>query len=268
MAAIPLSAALQIEFPELAEAAHDSKPSPTEKATSARSRNRAGAWAQDMARAHAYLSSQARTEAEQEAADRLYEEALRQGPDFTRYHANSDFRDAPRLNIDRNAYARILHALEMIERGTYRHSRAKGKQGLPRTAARVLKALLGLAMRFGRVYPSLLGIAQLACVCKQTVVNCLALLELYGFVVRHRRIKRVPSPFGIKVVQDNNAYTIQDPTGLGALALAVFQRASESRKQSASSLQSHSIKEGERFSPRSEVPDGVYVGLYTAWDAS
>jgi hypothetical protein len=268
MAAIPLSDVASSLFPELAKAAHDSKPSPTGKVTSPRSRNRAGAWSQDMARAHAYLRCQARTEAEQEAADRLYEEALRQGPDFTRYHSKSDFRDAPKLNIDRNAYARIMHALEMIERGTYRHSRAKGKQGLPRTAARVLKALLGLAMRFGRVYPSLVGLAQLACVCKQTVVDCLSLLELYGFVVRHRRIKRVRTPLGFKVVQDTNAYTVQDPRGLGALALAVFKGTSESKKPTASSLHSLSIKSSARNLPPWGVSNGVYDTLYAEWEAS
>ncbi|WP_040620583.1 hypothetical protein [Rhodovulum sp. PH10] len=268
MPAIPLSDVLQLHFPEVTGAPRDSVPSPTGKVTSPRSRNRAAAWAQDMARAHAYMSSRARSEAEQEAADRLYEEALRQGPDFTRYRTGSDFREAPRLNIDRNAYARIIFALEMIERGTYRHSRKKGKQGIPRTAARVLKALLGLAMRHGRVYPSLLGLAQLACVCKQTVVECLKLLELYGFVVVHRRCKRIRTPLGFKVVQDTNAYTVQEPRGLGALALSVFQRASESRKLAASSFQSHSIKEQKQNPLPWGIPDGVYGNLRVQWEAS
>jgi len=221
-----------------------------------------------MARAHAYLSSRARTEAEQEAADRLYEEAMRQGPDFIRYRTGSDFREAPKLSMDRNAYARIINALEMIERGTYRHSRQKGKQGIPRTAARVLKALLGLAMRYGRVFPSLLGIAQLACVCKQTVVDCLKVLELYGFVVVHRRCKRIRTPLGFKVVQDTNAYTVQEPKGFGALALAFFGRASESRKQAASSLHSYPMKERDEFSRPWGVPDGVFSDLRAQWDAA
>jgi hypothetical protein len=112
----------------------------------------------------------------------------------------------PRLGIDRNAYARILNALEAIERGTYRTSREKGKQGIPRTVARVLKALLNLALQYGEVRPSLVGIARLACACKQTVVNCLKLLSFYGFVIVHRRIKRIRTPLGFKVVQDTNAY--------------------------------------------------------------
>jgi hypothetical protein len=35
-----------------------------------------------------------------------------------RYRAKSAFEAAPRLGIDRNAYARILNVLDMIERGT------------------------------------------------------------------------------------------------------------------------------------------------------
>lgn len=263
----PLSSIVPTLFPDLPDAIRDSEAA-TARVTSPRSRNRAAAWAQEMARAHAYLSGRARTEAEQEAADRLYEAALAEGPDFTRYRTGSDFRDAPKLNLDRNAYARIIHALELIERGTYRHSRKKGKQGIPRTAARVLKALLGLAMRYGRVYPSLLGIAQLACVCKQTVVDCLKLLELYGFVVIHRRCKRIRTPLGFKTVQDTNAYTVQEPQGLGALALAIFRRSSESRKQAASSSDCFPIKGAGGFSRPWGVPNGVYDQLRAEWEAS
>ena len=153
-----------------------------------------------------------------------------QGPDFINYRGKSAFLAAPRLGIDRNAYARILNALEAIERGTYRTAREKGKQGVPRTVARVLKALLNLALQYGEVRPSLLGIARLACACKQTVVNCLKLLALYGFVIVHRRIKHIRTALGFKVVQDTNAYTIQEPQGLGAMALRIFRQGSEFRK--------------------------------------
>ena len=114
--------------------------------------------------------------------------------------------------------------------------------------ARVLKALLNLALQYGEVRPSLVGIARLACACKQTVVNCLKLLSLYGFVIVHRRIKRIRTPLGFKVVQDTNAYTIQEPQGLGAIALRMFQQASESRKWSPSSIDFHPIRrQGQDF---------------------
>jgi DNA-binding transcriptional regulator YhcF (GntR family) len=59
--------------------------------------------------------------------------------------------------------------------------------------ARQSKCLPSLAIHYGEVRPSLNDIARRTCVCKQTVVNCLKQLELYGFVVLHRRIKRIRS---------------------------------------------------------------------------
>ena len=52
---------------------------------------------------------QARTEDERAFVERLYDEALKEkGQDFTNYRAKSLFQAAPKLGIDRNAYARIL----------------------------------------------------------------------------------------------------------------------------------------------------------------
>jgi hypothetical protein len=153
-------------------------------------RYRAAWWLQDLDRTALYLMGQARTEDERAFVEQLYEQAVEEGPDFINYRSKSAFEAAPRLGIDRNAYARILNALDMIERGTYQHCRDKGKQGIPRTVARVLKALLNLALKYGEVRPSLDGIKRLACVCKQTVVNCLKVLTLYGladvFMVRQK----------------------------------------------------------------------------------
>ena len=227
---------------------------------SARSHNRAVSWRHDLAQAASYLMGQARSEDERAFIEKLYEDALEEGPDFTHYRSKSDYRAAPKVGIDRNA--------DMIERGTYRHCREKGKQGIPRTVARVLKALLNLAIKYREVRPSLDGIKTLACVCKQTVVNCLKVLEFYGFVIVHRRIKRIRTALGFKVVQDTNAYTIQEPQGLGAMAASIFKRTSESRKWSASSTEIHSIK---RVGPSSQpwsVPDGVYGSLHAQWEAT
>jgi hypothetical protein len=69
-------------------------------------------------------------------------------------------------------------------------------------------------------------------------------------------------------VQDTNAYTIQEPKGLGALAANIFKRASESRKWAASSTEIHPIK---RMGPSSQpggVPDGVYGSLYAQGEAT
>lgn len=259
----PLSARIASLFPDLAPEA--ATPSPVK---SPRSRNRAAAWESDLSRTAAYLMGQCRTEEERAFVERLYEEAADEGPDFTHYRSKSAFMNAPKLGIDRNAYARILNALEMIERGVYRQCRDKGKQGIPRTAARVLKTLLGLALKYGEVRPSLEGIGKLACVCKQTVVNCLKVLQLYGFVTVHRRIKRIRTALGFKTVQDTNAYTIQEPQGLGALAARLFGKPPESKKSPASSMKSHSIRDAQRNSPSREVPDGVYGSLYDQWNAA
>ncbi len=236
--------------------------SPAPRVKSARSANRAAWWQQDLSRTTTYLMGQARNDDERAFVERLYDEAMAEGPDFINYRGKSAFLAAPRLGIDRNAYARILNALEAIERGTYRSCREAGKQGIPRTVAKVLKALLNLALQYGEVRPSLVGIARLACACKQTVVNCLKLLSLYGFVIVHRRIKRIRTPLGFKVVQDTNAYTIQEPQGLGAIALRMFRQASESRKRSPSSKDFPPSKGTQQNSGPREVPDGVYASLY------
>jgi hypothetical protein len=131
--------------------------------------------------------------------------------------------------------------------------------------ARVLKALLNLALQYGEVRPSLVGIARLACACKQTVVNCLKVLALYGFVIVHRRIKRIRTALGFKVVQDTNAYTIEEPQGLGAIGLRMFRQASESRKWPPSSKDFHSNKGAGQKSGQREIPDGVYTSLYDQW---
>jgi hypothetical protein len=241
--------------------------SPAPRVKSARSWRRAAAWESDLARSASYLMGQCRSEAERAFVEKLYDEAAERGPDFINYRSNSAFRAAPRLGIDRNAYARILNALECIERGNYRNCREKGKQGIPRTVAKVLKALLNLALQYGEVRPSLEGLGKLACVCKQTVVNCLKVLQLYGFVVVHRRIKRIRTPLGFKVVQDTNAYTIQDPQGLGAIAVRMFKRASESKRSPPSSKDTHSDKrrEGKFASPT--LPTGGWEGLRDGWEA-
>jgi hypothetical protein len=247
--------------------AFGASPSPA-PVKSARSRNRAAWWQQDLDRTAAYLMGQARSDADRAAVEQLYEQALEEGPDFINYRAKSSFMAAPKLGIDRNAYARILNALDMIERGIYRHSREKGKQGIPRTVARVLKALLNLALKYGEVRPGLDGIKLMACVCKQTVVNCLKVLEFYGFVIIHRRIKRIRTALGFKVVQDTNAYTIQEPKGLGALAASVFKQASESRKCSASSTDCYPIKRAGQNPQPWGVPNGVYESIYAQWEST
>ena len=94
--------------------------SPAPRVRSARSANRSAWWEQDLSRTATYLLGQARSDDERAFVEQLYDEAMAEGPDFINYRGKSAFLAAPRLGIDRNAYARILNALEAIERGTYR----------------------------------------------------------------------------------------------------------------------------------------------------
>jgi hypothetical protein len=140
---------LSTNQPSLFTEPESASPSPAPRVKSARSANRAAWWQQDLSRTATYLMGQARNDDERAFVERLYDEAMAEGPDFINYRGKSAFLAAPRLGIDRNAYARILNALEAIERGTYRSCREAGKQGIPRTVAKVLKALLNLALQYG-----------------------------------------------------------------------------------------------------------------------
>ena len=73
-------------------------------------------------------------------------------------------------------------------------------------------ALMYLAEKYGRVYPSLVGLGHLALCCKDSVVDALAELEKLGFVTRIRRLKQVDTALGFKTVQATNAYLVHEPT--------------------------------------------------------
>jgi hypothetical protein len=58
---------------------------------------------------------------------------------------------------------------------------------------------------------------------KPTVVKAISTLALMGFITVYRRIKRIRTALGIRVVQDSNAYSYHPPTGLGALGWAIWR---------------------------------------------
>jgi hypothetical protein len=63
------------------------------------------------------------------------------------------------------------------------------------------------------------------------MVTALDDLERLGFVTRIRRIRRLQTPLGFRVVQITNAYRVHEPvSGLGLLALAVFCSVSDSKR--------------------------------------
>lgn len=220
---------------------------------SARSANRAKTWLADRTRAAAYLMAKARDDEERQLVEHAYEEEMARGPDFLHHRGRSVFQAAARAGFDRNAFSRILKALEALERGVYRTGRKKGAHGVSRCVGRVLKALLGLALRYeGEVRPSLLGLARLACVGKQAVVDAIKFLERYGFVDKTRRIRRIITPFGPKVVQDTNLYAVHEPRGLGAIASQMWGFRSEFATQAPSPNDFHSLPLEAAFGGQSE----------------
>jgi hypothetical protein len=127
---------------------------------------------------------------------------------------------------------------------------------ITRTAESVFQALVYLTEKYGRVFPSLEGLAYLAMCCKQSVVTALAELELLDFITRIRRIRRIQTPLGFTTRQITNAYRVHEPaSGLGLLAMCVF--ATESNSWTPSAAYFHPKKESDDFN-RSERPPAVF----------
>ena len=80
--------------------------------------------------------------------------------------------------------------------------------------------LSSFAVKRRRVFPSLETIARMAMVSKQTVLNALAWLALYGFLDRLRRIVRTTGLLGPRVRQTSQR-----------LRAALSQGARRSRRQ-------------------------------------
>lgn len=233
----------------------------------ARARGRDADWRQQMARAYAYAAGRARSDEELRQLDSEYEAELAQGADFTRYRRGSEFMEAPKISIDRNAAARIKFMIACIQRGSWK-VKDKGKHAglIPRTVLPVFDALVRLAFKHGRVFPSLVGLAQLSLCCKQTVVQALKLLEFYGFIRVRRRVKRVRTPLGFKVVQDTNAYEVTEPNGWGQMAMRLFGGGSESKKPPARKPDSSSLGQRVAKSPPKSDPIMPWEQLEREWE--
>jgi DNA-binding transcriptional regulator YhcF (GntR family) len=189
-----------------------------------RAKGRAADWQRQLARAFLYVHGRAQTPEEAAELERFYAAALAEGPDFTRCRSKSEFKDAPKLNLDRNAISRMMVTFYTLCRnGWVAKDKGKHRGLLSRCAEDVFKALIYLAGKFDRLFPSLKGLAYLARCCPASVSTALDQLEAFGIVTRHRRLKRVMTPLGFKVEQNTNAYEVHPPkTALGRLAEAVF----------------------------------------------
>ena len=166
-----------------------------------RCRDRTAKWESNIHRAAVQLMA-----ACPDNADAILEHVEREimaGPDFSRCHRRSDFRSAPKVNTDRNFLARMMFVARTIE-GKSWATKAKGKHGgaLGRSAMRLLEVLLYVVnKRDGYLAPCYDTLATLARMSRRAVITAMRVLETMGFVTVHRRIKRVRTPFGAKVVR-------------------------------------------------------------------
>ena len=195
-------------------------------------------------------------------------EALAEGPDFSRCRRGSDFRAPPRVNTDRNYIDRLMFMVRMIERKSYA-VRGKGPNGgglhggtLGKTAVRLIEIRIFVAnKRAGYLTPSYDTLARLACMSRRAIVTAMGVLASMGFVTIHRRIKRVQTAFGPKVVQDTNAYEYHLPTKrLGAWAWRIFGAGSECKSRPAREITEQNNKTGgNREGERSKEADRFWL---------
>src|SRR5215813_5104806 len=169
-----------------------------------------------------------------------YERREREGPDFLRQRPGSGIAEAPVVALDRNERIRLVGKFRALCRRSWVSKETGKHRGvITRTAESVFGALLYLTEKYGRVFPSLEGLAHLSMCCKQSVVTALADLERLGFVTRIRRIRQVQTPLGFITRQITNAYRVHEPaSGLGLLATLVFAAESNSWTASAHIVES------------------------------
>jgi hypothetical protein len=219
-----------------------------------RATKRAAEWRKDLHRAHGYLRSRAGEE-EGKALDAELERQLAAGPDFARYHGGSDFRDAPILHLDRNAIAKIKVAAHAIDTAEWK-DRAKGKHGGATPARCVLEALLWLSRPGKGLCLPYEAIAEAAHYCRRTIADALQRLKRLGLITIHRRLKRIKTALGFKVVQDWNAYELHPP---GTRPGPLFEGLrSECKTCAAKEPLFHSKSGKESEPPPWGVPDGVF----------
>src|SRR5262245_24354515 len=102
----------------------------------------------------------------------------REGPDFMRQRPGSVIAEAPLVTLDRNERIRLMGRFRALSRRSWvAKDTGKHRGVITRTAESVFGALLYLVEKYGRVVPSLEGLAHLAMCCKQSVVTALGDLE-------------------------------------------------------------------------------------------
>src|SRR5262245_32765696 len=145
-------------------------------AARARAKAREADWRRQLARAFVYATGQAPEQAAELLAE--YERREREGPDFIRQRPGSVIAEAALVTLDRNERIRLVWKFRMLTRRSWVTKDAGKHRGvITRTAESVFGALMYLTEKYGRVFPSLEGLAHLAMCCKQSVVTALGDLE-------------------------------------------------------------------------------------------
>jgi DNA-binding MarR family transcriptional regulator len=182
--------------------------------------------------------------------------------------------EAPKIGLDRNAITKMMVTFYTLTRNAWTR-KAKGKHRglLSGCAEDVSRCSWYLVGKYDRLFPSLKGLAYLARCSPAAVSTALDQLEAIGFITRHRRLKRVMTPLGFKIVQNTNAYEILHPRP--RLAEAVFGAKKPvditDSKNLAASVSSFSFLEGKGRSGASRGRNGAALsaakGVYEAEEA-
>lgn len=209
-------------------------PKPVHQRSAGVARNQAKQmrWRSQLDRVYGWLDSVATSALDRERLAAAYQAELGAGPDFVRFRSGSDFKTP--VAADRAQLNAILREFEAVARNSWRADRqaavAEGKvirRTIPRTCAPVLNALVTLARRHTAVFPSLARLASMAQCSRRTACRALDVLKSFGFVIVHRRRKRVQTAFGPRQVQDTSCYQLRLPSegrGLGRMAALLFGR--------------------------------------------
>jgi hypothetical protein len=219
----------------------------------ARAKAREADWRRQLARAFVYATGQSPQQAEELLAE--YERREREGPEFMRQRPDSVIAEAPLVMLDRNERVRLVWKFRMLTRRSWVAKETGKHRGvITRTAESVFGALLYLTEKYGRVFPSLEGLAHLAMCCRQSVVTAIADLEALGFVTRIRRIRRITTPLGFTTRQITNAYRVHEPvSGLGLVASTLF--ATESNYWTPSVTKFYSKRASDDSRPPADTTD-------------
>lgn len=195
-------------------------------------RDRASQWRSDIRRAAAKLTVDCPDDANI-IAEHL-EREIAGGPDFTRRHREAHFLAPPKVNTDRNYINKLMFMADMIERRTWER-KDRGLHGgmFGRSALTLFRVLLYVVNKSnGTLFPSYDTLARLCRMSRRTVITAMSVLVRMKFVTAYSRCKRIQTPFGIKCVQDSNAYTYHLPPtkGAGSFAWLIFRTTSECKR--------------------------------------